>query len=356
MSCAKAHKCSLGLPVFWKFSKKRGLPARQAGLGRLGRLTGTLLCAAARVDHPSQGFARLKNRSHSLGHAGPREHRIAFVFPEKTLSHTEIRVCCSISHFPFRAKTGVPLVRCPDHCGIQDARRNSAARGGFTLVELLVVIAIIGILVSLLLPAVQSAREAVRRIQCQNNLKQIGLAVVAYETFNGEFPASASVTDLRDPQTGPGFSWICLILPQIEQGNLYDTFDFDVDVYSQMEEPQAVQISTLLCGSDGSKGRYLQDPTYTHNKRFAKGNYAAWVSPFHFDEQHLYPGGLTTHRRHTYKDIRDGLSNTFLASEVRTRADPLDARGAWAVPWNGSSTLSFDHHSHESATHFAFCW
>ena len=226
--------------------------------------------------------------------------------------------------------------------------------GGFTLVELLVVIAITGILVSRLLPAVQNAREAARRLHCKNNLKQIGLAVLAYESFHGEFPASANVTDLVDPQAGPGFSWVCLILPHVEQVNLYDRFDFNVDVYSQVNEPQEVQLPTWMCGSDGSKGRYLQDPTYTNNKRFAKGNYAVWVSPYHFDEQNLYPGALTTHRTHKYKDIHDGLSNTLLASEVRTRGNPLDSRGAWALPWNGSSTLSYDHHAHEQSTRSHF--
>jgi prepilin-type processing-associated H-X9-DG protein len=94
----------------------------------------------------------------------------------------------------------------------------------------------------------------------------------------------------------------------------------------------------------------LQDPTYTHNKRFAKGNYAVWVSPYHFDTQDIYPGGLSTHRKYRHKDVKDGFTNTFLASEVRTRANALDSRGAWALPWNGSSTLSFDHHAHSQST------
>ena len=83
----------------------------------------------------------------------------------------------------------------------------------FTLVELLVVITIIGILISLLLPAVQAAREAARRLQCQNNLKQIGLAIHNYENANGMFPPGG----LSSKAGGYGFSWLVRILPYIEQ-------------------------------------------------------------------------------------------------------------------------------------------
>ena len=210
-------------------------------------------------------------------------------------------------------------------------------------------------MIALLLPAVQTAREAVRRTQCKNNLKQIGLAVAGYESAHGVYPSSAITSDLVDPQQGPSFSWICLILPQIEQGNLYDQFDFTTDVYSQTENPQAVQLPTLICGSDGTKGRYLQDPVYTKGVRFAKANYAAWVCPYHFDTQDLYPGALTANRRQRHQDIKDGHSNTLLASEIRTRGNELDSRGAWALPWNAASTLSFDSHAdeeHATPTHY----
>lgn len=98
----------------------------------------------------------------------------------------------------------------------------AADRRAFTLVELLVVIAIIGILVSLLLPAVQSAREAARRTQCMNNLKQLGLALLNYESASKVFPASG----LPSPKGGWGHSWMVAILPYIEQRAIYDKFDF----------------------------------------------------------------------------------------------------------------------------------
>jgi len=96
------------------------------------------------------------------------------------------------------------------------------SRRAFTLVELLVVIAIIGILVSLLLPAVQSAREAARRVQCMNNLKQLGLALLTYENSARSFPASG----LPSPKGGWGHSWMVAILPQMEQRSISDKFDF----------------------------------------------------------------------------------------------------------------------------------
>jgi prepilin-type N-terminal cleavage/methylation domain-containing protein len=99
----------------------------------------------------------------------------------------------------------------------------SNSRSGFTLIELLVVIAIIGILVSLLLPAVQAAREAARRTQCANNLKQVGLAVLQYEVPFKVLPAGCKPS----PKGGWGHSWGAAILPYLENMNVYAKFDFD---------------------------------------------------------------------------------------------------------------------------------
>ncbi len=105
-------------------------------------------------------------------------------------------------------------------------------RPAFTLVELLVVIAIIGILVGLLLPAVQAAREAARRMQCSNNVKQLGLSFQNYESTTKSFPINYALRD-TPPYNGGNFvhsgrSWMQMILPYIEQSNLYNNIDFTV--------------------------------------------------------------------------------------------------------------------------------
>ncbi|HEX3601732.1 MAG TPA: DUF1559 domain-containing protein, partial [Lacipirellulaceae bacterium] len=101
-------------------------------------------------------------------------------------------------------------------------------RRAFTLVEVLVVIAIIGILTALLLPAVQAAREASRRVQCQNNLKQIGLALLNYEANHRSLPAGyLSDVDTSGNDTGPGWGWAALILPQMEETAVFNSIHID---------------------------------------------------------------------------------------------------------------------------------
>ncbi len=227
-------------------------------------------------------------------------------------------------------------------------------RRGFTLVELLVVIAIIGILVSLLLPAVQAAREAARRVECNNNMKQLMLGVLTYEDTLRVYPPSGIHNYVRgsnsyNPQSGKQFGWQVLILPQIEEQALHDRFDFNVDIFSQPSEPQESQPETFLCPSDIARFQYYQDPNYSSNKKFAKGNYAAYCGPFHIENAPLYPGVFGVHRRITPADLdSDGTATTIGLAEIRVREHVLDQRGAWALPWPASSLLSFDLHADPS--------
>ncbi len=182
-----------------------------------------------------------------------------------------------------------------------------------------------------------------------NNLKQLGLAAHSFESAQRKFPGGG-VVDFGDPldpkfdpQSGPMLSWIVLLLPYFEQQNLYDLFDLSASVLEQANEPQEAQPDSLLCPSDPSANLFYSDPVNTNQKRFAKGNYAAFVSPYHIRNQIRFPGAISgTGQR--ISDISDGTSNTLMLTEVRTRAHEQDHRGAWALPWNGSTLLAFDMH------------
>ena len=132
---------------------------------------------------------------------------------------------------------------------------NRSRNTGFTLVELLVVITIIGILIALLLPAVQAAREAARRLQCTNNLKQAGLALHNYHTAQGAFPPGGVGRPGGTTTESGGFSYLVMILPYLEQNQVYD----DINLFvghdtSQNEWLREVPMSAFFCPSRGPEG------------------------------------------------------------------------------------------------------
>jgi prepilin-type N-terminal cleavage/methylation domain-containing protein len=141
-----------------------------------------------------------------------------------------------------------------------DRKAGRFARPGFTLVELLVVIAIIGILVGLLLPAVQAAREAARRMQCGNNLKQMGLALHNYESTHRTFPpgfvsrtTGAWPGGGNDPvpEAGPGWSLFAMILPQLEQGALHTSINFSLPIGAAANQSaRSTKVASYQCPSD----------------------------------------------------------------------------------------------------------
>ncbi|EAQ79256.1 DUF1559 family PulG-like putative transporter [Blastopirellula marina] len=186
---------------------------------------------------------------------------------------------------------------------------------GFTLVELLVVIAIIGVLIGLLLPAVQNAREAARRMQCANNLKQIGLALHNYHDSVRSFPPGTLFGDDE-------YGWACMILPQMEQKNIYDQVDFtnqaeDVSLELQPGVTDQV-INGYLCPSNSM--------TLTHSpyRSATLGGHA----------RNDYSGSLGTsstitgmfgkvgvlYRPTKLRDVLDGTSNTIAVGEAYTAA------------------------------------
>lgn len=147
-------------------------------------------------------------------------------------------------------------------------RRSCIRKAAFTLVELLVVIAIIGVLVALLLPAVQAAREAARRVQCANNLKQIGLGLLNYEETRKHFPPGRYRP--KGITAKNALSWSVWHLPYIEQGNLFDLIDFSLPMTSppnnkpDLTGPVNVAISTYLCPSTGRRQRYRGEDNRIH--------------------------------------------------------------------------------------------
>ncbi|QJW94998.1 DUF1559 family PulG-like putative transporter [Frigoriglobus tundricola] len=134
------------------------------------------------------------------------------------------------------------------------SRRVNNRRWGFTLIELLVVIAIISVLIGLLMPAVQRAREAANRAKCLNNLKQIALACHTYESAHGQFPPSRL--------GGESQSWAWIILPQLEQDNLYRKWDPTVGI-SKLDDPDLLTnpVALYFCPSRRSaEDRVLVEP------------------------------------------------------------------------------------------------
>lgn len=190
-------------------------------------------------------------------------------------------------------------------------------RAGFTLVELLVVIAIIGMLVGLLLPAVQSARASARRTQCKNHLRQLSLATIGFNTAMGHYPPSANV-DTEVTATDNNVSWGVhgRILPHLEEANVADRIDLEAawDFQSAIDE---VQLPVLQCPSDSGASR-MRDPGNGRVKLFPTTygfNMGTW---FVFDPATQQGGDGMFFPNSNLQDahVRDGLSRTIMISEV----------------------------------------
>ena len=187
---------------------------------------------------------------------------------------------------------------------------------GFTLIELLVVIAIIAILIALLLPAVQRAREAARRTQCKNNLHQVAIAFHNYHDTHGSFPYSSTRSAVRH-------NWAAFLLPHIEQKNIYKKYDFNLTWrHEDNQEVVKTHIPTYKCPS--VPGRGLQLDPVSATKWAAPGDYAPPESiadiaitsgrvPFAGN------GSLERDNTVTIAEILDGTSMTFLLVECAGR-------------------------------------
>ncbi|HVX59285.1 MAG TPA: DUF1559 domain-containing protein [Pirellulales bacterium] len=229
-------------------------------------------------------------------------------------------------------------------------------RKAFTLVELLVVIAIIGILMALLLPAVQAAREAARRTTCTNNLKQIGIAMQAYHDSVRQFPPgyldrNTNPNITPDGDLGPGWGWASMLLPYMEQVNLYSQINFNQPVGSGVNAAVSqLDLPFFQCPSDP-----YQMPVPIYDSSFsapiatvAHGNYvgcSGWLECFDGATGNVVPGAgddgipdgvygqggrgvFWRNSRTRIADILDGTTNTILAGERSGNHSPSTWTGA----------------------------
>lgn len=182
---------------------------------------------------------------------------------------------------------------------------------GFTLIELLVVIAIIGVLIALLLPAVQAAREAARRMSCTNNLKQIGIALHGYHDAHGVLPIGYTFSP---GYVRGGFGWGALILASLEQKPLHDTINFSLPLWNESNSTtSSMALAFYLCPSDeSSPGRFLERDGF----RYAKTSYVASFGPGNMDVDPDDRRGVFRRNRATlFAEVTDGLSATLAAGE-----------------------------------------
>jgi prepilin-type N-terminal cleavage/methylation domain-containing protein len=222
-------------------------------------------------------------------------------------------------------------------------------RNAFTLVELLVVIAIMGILVAMLLPAVQGAREAARKSQCQNNLKQIGLAVLNYEQAKKMLPPGG----VWEQDGRKGGSIYVYLLPMLEEANLYQVFNLrsknvdDTTLPGTKKKADATVIETLICPSDDRETHY--SGRFAHNYAASRGPTEVWwnadsicdypwadLARAPIDDRRNFAGPFTrVGTQERLKAITDGLSKTIFFGEVRPKCSE-HARNGWVNSNNGN--------------------
>jgi prepilin-type N-terminal cleavage/methylation domain-containing protein len=258
---------------------------------------------------------------------------------------------------------------------------------GFTLVELLVVIAIVGVLVALLLPAIQAARESARRAQCQNNIKNVALAVLNYESARKKFPpgmtfdAAIYRDKIHNQLKEYGPNWIIYSLPYLEQQVTYNAFNLKLPINNEgagvstsdtrNRRARGTVIPVLLCPTDSFNQSPYAGKIVFHGDNWARGNYAGnsggnfiggggcsprsgetipactkgpdatgSIPPDDGWANDLRRGVMGVNTSVEMAQITDGSTKTILIGEIRAGLTDKDSRGVWAMGHSGASLLS----------------
>ena len=226
------------------------------------------------------------------------------------------------------------------------APSSRSPRRGFTLIELLVVIAIIAVLIALLLPAVQAAREAARRAQCQNNLKQIGLALHNYHGTHGSFPSGWIRATLPTAQDSGGnflaWGWSALILPFLERANIYEAAEIGRGGLLVNAQVQATTpISIYRCPSDigeqlNNESWFVDNSSVTWTpatSNYGASHHHAWEVDFEEDASGAFFANMAT----SISDITDGTTNTIAVGERATYSGQAGCPNSCAGIWAGTA-------------------
>ena len=219
-------------------------------------------------------------------------------------------------------------------------------RLAFTLIELLIVLGVIGVLLAIALPAVQNVRAAARRTQCQNHLKQTGLALANYHSRGKHLPPACIRPDgfLDNGREHPRSTWAIAILPMMERANLHSSFDPTIDTTDPGNRTlRESVVPEYQCPSDFNTNIMFEP---FPDVKFSRGNYAANFGSTSWgvetwNDLH-YRGVMGQNTRLRLSDIIDGTSQTVVVAEIRAQPDFGDNRGVWAHVAPGSSSVGLD--------------